>query len=486
MHAREIQLFNGVNLVGQLCRRGGIGNLCDLLFPGHIVQQQAAVFIIDGKAQAGFGCACGHAVLQHVHRAEGQGFAVEQVFAHAERHARIVVNAGCIDGESGAVIFFLQIQHHVGAGIFYIACRLVGHEILGEGLLLVGHEPGEVRLVIAEHAGHQLDIRAVFVGQVSVPCPAKVAVAPCPLLFARRDMVIGDMQNAGVYAVIIAADKVVIAVRAHIAGGHGDIFVAGDIDAGAVVVLVIYARGDGERGNIALAVIEDGGHIRREDALGIVVHRNGRIGPPQEGLREIGAVIELAPDLDIGLIGIEGEGHFALGTVHLIDLGELHAGASVLIPGDAPVGGAVGGRAVMLGPVELDAAGDPRAGEAHQRRLDHLVVVDEVVAVGFIHGALNAAAQLGQHHDFQIIVFQPYGGVGLKRLFIEDLVHHGQRIHLAAGTLIDALFQKHGIFVGLADAVGRQINGLGADRCRALDVLHAIYLLIAQGTDTKI
>ena len=37
-------------------------------------------------------------------------------------------------------------------------------------------------------------------------------------------------------------------------------------------------------------------------------------------------------------------------------------------------------RAVVLRPVELDAARDPRAREPDERRLDHVVAVEEVVA----------------------------------------------------------------------------------------------------------
>ena len=44
--------------------------------------------------------------------------------------------------------------------------------------------------------------------------------------------------------------------------------------------------------------------IRRENGLGVVVHGNGRIGPPEERLRKRRSVVELAFDLDICLVRI--------------------------------------------------------------------------------------------------------------------------------------------------------------------------------------
>jgi hypothetical protein len=46
---------------------------------------------------------------------------------------------------------------------------------------------------------------------------------------------------------------------------------------------------------------------------------------------------------------------------------------------------------MMLRPVELDAAADPRPGQADQRRLDDRLVVDEVVAVGLVEDPRGCA-----------------------------------------------------------------------------------------------
>ena len=477
VQAGQVELLVGENLLRQL--RGGrrIGNLVDLLRLRRVVEQLPAIRVVHGQHERRLRHVDDDAVAEHVHRADRRRPVVDGPAVRGEHHARVLVDARGVDGDVRRARPALEVQHDLGARVFDVARGLVGHEVLGEGLLLKGLQPREVRLVVAEHAGHQLDVRAVFVGQVAVPRLAEVAAAPGPLLLAGGDVVVGDVQDARAHAVIIAADEVVIAVRAHVARGDGDVPVAGDVHARAVIVLVVDARGDREGGDVALAVVIDGAHVRREDGLRVVIDGHSGVGPPQERLRQARAVVELAANLDIGAVGVDGKGHLALRAVHLVDLGELDRAAAVLVFGDAPVGRRIGRRAVVLRPVELDAAGNPRADEAHQRRLDDLVVVDEVVAVGLVVGALDAAAQLRQHHHADVVVLQPHRGIGLIDLLVEDLVDDGQRIHLAAGALIDALFEEHGVLVRLADAIGGQHDLLHPDFSVALNVFHSSILL---------
>ena len=74
----------------------------------------------------------------------------------------------------------------------------VGHEVLRELLLLKGHEPSKVGLILGVHTGHELDVGpetrtngtvATIVGQIAVPRTTEVTVAPRPLLLARRIVV---------------------------------------------------------------------------------------------------------------------------------------------------------------------------------------------------------------------------------------------------------------------------------------------------------
>ena len=92
---------------------------------------------------------------------------------------------------------------------------------------------------------------------------------------------------------------------------------------------------------------------------------------------------------------------------------------------------------MVLRPIELDAAGDPRSRQADQGRLDHRLAVDEVVAVGLVLGDVDAAADLRQQQDAEILVFQPNGLPGVRGLRLGDPIGAGQGIDLAAAPLVD-------------------------------------------------
>ena len=188
----------------------------------------------------------------------------------------------------------VDIHHEILAGLLHDAEVAVGHEVLHKLLLLVGHEPGEVGLVLGVDACHEFDIGAehtgctlvVVVGEAAVPRATKVAIAPGPLLLAGAEVMAGHMEHAALGIVLVASLKIVLGVDGHIGGRHGDILVVGDVDTSRVVHLIIGTRGDGERAHGTLAMVEDGIHIGREHALVVVAHLNGGVGPPKEGLRK--------------------------------------------------------------------------------------------------------------------------------------------------------------------------------------------------------
>jgi len=61
-------------------------------------------------------------------------------------------------------------------------------------------------------------------------------------------------------------------------------------------------------------------------------------------------------------------------------------------------------RAVVVGNVPLDAAGDPRADQSDERRLDHVLPVEEVVAVGLVNAREDPSADLRRDTDLQVLV----------------------------------------------------------------------------------
>ena len=219
----------------------------------------------------------------------------------------------------------------------------------------------------------------------------------------------------------------------------------------------------GERAEVPPPVVEHGVHVGREHALVVVVGVHRRVGPPEEGLGVGQAVLHPHPHFQHGLVRAQGEAGGALHARDALDLAAPQGHGAVRVGLDGPLHRSVGAGPVVLGPVELDPAADPGAGQAHQGGLDHVVVVDEGIAVGLVQGHVDPAAQPGQHHHLQVAVLQEHRLVRLRPGLVEHLVDERQRVDRPRGALVDPLLQEHRVVVGRADAVGRQFDPLIPD-----------------------
>ena len=129
-----------------------------------------------------------------------------------------------------------------------------------------------------------------------------------------------------------------------------------------------------------------------------------------------------------------------------------------------------GARPVVLRPVELDAAGDPRAGETDEGRLDNVLPVEEiVVAIGFVLADENAPADLRQEHEPHEFVLQADRLVFDRPRFIEDLVDERHRVDLVderhrvdlvAGPLVDAFLEEDGVLFRCTGRIRRKSQRL--------------------------
>ena len=136
------------------------------------------------------------------------------------------------------------------------------------------------------------------------------------------------------------------------------------VDPGAVVDAVVRPVGVREGGYGPLGVVRHHRYVGGEERLVILVRPGGHVGPPQERLRLVGSVVESDLELDQRRIRAQAD------TVHPLHPGERvvvgtpdrHRPVGVVL--DQGVGGQVGRRTVVLRPVELHAAGDPRPGES--------------------------------------------------------------------------------------------------------------------------
>ena len=266
---------------------------------------------------------------------------------------------------------------------------------------------------------------------------------------------IRDVQQPRLFRIVVAADEIIFRLLRHVGGRNGNILISGDIHALAVVVLIVHAGRNGEAGDIPLAVVHHRVHIRWKYRLGVIIDRHSRVRPPQEGLRHRRAVVELSPDLDVRLVRIQREADDPLRPVHLVHVVHEKRPASVRVFLNHMVHRHKGCRPVMLRPVEFDPARDPRTAQAHQRRLDHLIIVHEIVPVRFVIGPLDPTAQLRQNHDFYVFILQKHRVPDLILLHRADRLRRRIRVDLSAAALINTLFQKHRVFIRRAHLISR-------------------------------
>ena len=201
-------------------------------------------------------------------------------------------------------------------------------------------------------------------------------------------------------------------------------------------------------------MVEDGIHIGWKDTLILIVHLDGRICPPKEGLRQRCAVAHTSLYLKIGTTGSECETCHALLMEHLFHLVHPYRYRAVGILLNVSVYGHEGGWTMMLRPVELNATADPRTDQTNQRWLDDMVVIDKVALLDLVVGHLHATAQLGQHHHLDIFVFQPDGLIVFVHLFIADGFYDRIRINNATRPLIDSFLQEHRTLFRLSHLIG--------------------------------
>ena len=203
-------------------------------------------------------------------------------------------------------------------------------------------------------------------------------------------------------------------------------------------------------------MVEYGIHIRWEHRVVVVVDYNSRVCPPQEGLRERRAVVDSHFYFDVGLIGMQRKALHTLGTEHTLYLAAPHRNTAIGIVLDRIVGRQIGRRAVVLRPVKLNSARNPRSGKPHQCRFYDLIVVNEMAFFHLVVCHVDATAQLGQNHHLDIFVFEEKGVVGFLLLLIINFLYNRIGINRATTALINPLFEKDRIFLLCTYFIGRQ------------------------------
>ena len=456
VQSREVELFGSLDFFGEQSGFGCIGDGFHFIRFGVPVQHFTS-FGSNAQAQAVEAFAFrAYRFIQELFGSEGHLLVVIDfpVFPF-QGHAHFLTRSGEYLEVYVPFAFRVDVHQQVLGGVFHDAQFAVGEEVLGEAFLFIRLEPRKVGLVLGIHPCHQFDVRSVLIGQVAVPGTSEVSVTPCPLLLARRYMVACHVKHAGAGIVLITAFEVEARVDSHVRGGYLDVLVVRDVNSCRIVHLVIRARGDRETRYGTFPVVEHRIDVGREHALVMVVHRYGRVCPPQEGLGHIGAVIKHAFDFEVSASRTQGEACHAFLVEHPFHLAYPYRYASVGILFDGAIYRHIRAGAVVLRPVEFDAARNPRSGKPYQSGLDDMVVIDKVAFLDFIVCHLYASAQFGEHHDLDVLVLQINRMIGLVGLLVGNGFDDRVGINHAAASLIDTFLQKYRVLFGFPHFVGR-------------------------------
>jgi len=119
----------------------------------------------------------------------------------------------------------------------------------------------------------------------------------------------------------------------------------------------------------------------------------------------------------------------ALHACERIMVGAPDSDGPVLLVLDLHIRGEEGGRPMVLRPVELNSARDPRTCQSNKRGLDDVVPVAHVVVGNLVVDDMDAPSQLGQDHDAKPPVLEVYRlPLVLNRIVTDPLVER-ERIH---------------------------------------------------------
>src|SRR5260370_29565443 len=97
---------------------------------------------------------------------------------------------------------------------------------------------------------------------------------------------------------------------------------------------------------------------------------------------------------------------------------------------------------MMLWPIELYPAGNPRPSQTHERGFDHVLAVNEVIPVRLVNADVDASANLRQDHDTQKLVLQMNRLPCVLDRIRRDAIHERQWIHPPNTALIGPSFEK--------------------------------------------
>ena len=227
---------------------------------------------------------------------------------------------------------------------------------------------------------------------------------------------------------------------------------------GVFVDAVERLAGDGPVREPVLAVEGHEFGALGEDDLVVVVHERRDVRPVEHRIVVLGRVDQPSGDLHVGFARTERDADGPRHAVAEFGLADPDGLAAVPVLDDAVVARDVRRGAVVVEDVPFDTARNPRSRHADVRRLDHVLVVEDVVAVGFVDGVEQPSADLRQDAQFDVFVFEVEGFVAHRLFVARHVVVERIGVDRAARPLVGPVAFEDGRRFGCVEDVGGEFE----------------------------
>ena len=200
------------------------------------------------------------------------------------------------------------------------------------------------------------------------------------------------MQHTGTGVILISTLEVKTGIYSHIGSRNLDILIVRDVHSGGIVHLIISTRCNRKTGYGTFSMVEHGIDIRREYALIVIIHRYGRIRPPQEGLRHFGAVVEHPFYFEKSMSRTKREARHPFLMKHPFHFVHPYSDAAVSIFFNRRIYRHISTGTMMLRPIKLNTSRNPRTCQPHQCRFNHVIVINKMTFPDLIISHLYTTA----------------------------------------------------------------------------------------------
>ena len=271
-----------------------------------------------------------------------------------------VRGGGAEPEQGGAVRGGLEVHGALEVGLlhaFDVPERIPIHP---EGLGLARLEPAIIGLVIRVGPGHQLDVRAVGVGQDLVPHASARAVAPGPEFLAGNDVVVRHAQDARFLAVVVAGEEVLLAIPGEHGIGIEMVGVPTHVHTAREIRAAITGGRNGPGGELVFRVVGHELGAGRIDDLVKVIGMHRHVGKAKHRVDQRRPVENADRALEAGAPGPQGVADRPAHALAQFQFAHPYRLAAVGVGLNAVLDGQESRGAVMVGDVPFNTPRNPR------------------------------------------------------------------------------------------------------------------------------